>query len=337
MNMRKLEANPIFGIVVIGRNEGARLASCLESMQSQQCPIVYVDSGSSDNSLAIASTLADKVISLDPTTPFSAARARNEGFEWLSTQYSCIEFVQFIDGDCFVCDGWFKQAIAALKADSKRAAVVGHLLERYPEASVYNRLCALEWKSPVGNLTNFGALGGISVIRVDVFKQLNGFKADVIAGEDSELGVRMSLLGYQVTKLDHAMATHDANMTAFGQWWKRTVRAGHAIGQRAYLNGNTAAKDCVRERKSTLVWGVFLPALVLVLLIPTRGLSLLLLSAYLVLAFKIFRYRRNQNEASGDALIYTFFTVLGKIANGIGLLTFYKNHMKKQYQIIEYK
>jgi len=337
MHTSHQEIVPVFGIVVIGRNEGERLRSCLNSILLYQYPLVYVDSGSTDDSLKIASSLGVKSHLLDTSQPFSAARARNEGFDHLLHQYPSIQYVQFIDGDCFVCDGWFEKAIVALDADNQRGAVVGHLLERHPEASVYNRLCALEWKSPVGDMANFGALGGISVMRVDVFKQLGGFRPDVIAGEDSELGVRMCLKGYQVAKIDHNMATHDANMTRFSQWWKRNVRAGHAIGQRAFLNGQSAVKDCAREQKSTLFWGIFLPMFVLILLLPSRGLSLLLLSAYVLLGFKIFRCRREQDESASDALIYTFFTVLGKFANAVGLLKFYKNNLQNQYHIIEYK
>jgi glycosyltransferase involved in cell wall biosynthesis len=330
-------ATPKLGVVVIGRNEGERLRSCLTSILPYGYPLVYVDSGSTDDSMVIASSLGVKSLLLDTSKPFSAARARNEGFEYLTHTYPSVQYIQFIDGDCYVCDGWFEHATATLDANANRGAVVGHLLERHPEASVYNRLCALEWKSPVGDMANFGALGGISVMRVDVFKQLGGFRPDVIAGEDSELGVRMCLKGYQVVKIDHNMATHDANMTRFSQWWKRNVRAGHAIGQRALLNGQSAVKDCVREQKSTLFWGVFLPIFILILLVPSKGLSLLLLSAYVLLGFKIFKYRIKQGESASDGLIYTFFTVVGKFANAVGLLKFYKNNLKNQYHIIEYK
>jgi GT2 family glycosyltransferase len=215
--------------------------------------------------------------------------------------------------------------------------VVGHLEESYPDKSVYNRLCALEWKSPPGDMKNFGALGGISMVRKDVFMTLNGFKENVIAGEDSEFGVRLSLAGFKVTKIDHHMATHDANMTKFSQWWTRAVRAGHAIGQRAGLNGHTVARDCVQERKSTLVWGVFIPILALLLLIPSKGFSLLILFTYVLLAYKVFRFRKNLGESAGDAWIYAKFIVLGKFANGIGLVKYYINSLKKQYAIIEYK
>src|ERR1700712_3268909 len=68
------------GIVVIGRNEGARLRECLGSVRESGCATVYVDSGSVDNSAQLAAPFVERVIELDSTRPFSAARARNEGF-----------------------------------------------------------------------------------------------------------------------------------------------------------------------------------------------------------------------------------------------------------------
>ena len=333
----KNDNNASIGLVVIGRNEGQRLLLSLQSMQSSRCPIVYVDSGSSDNSVEIARPLVSCLHQLDPQTPFSAARARNEGFEQLMALFPTLQFIQFVDGDCVICEGWLAAAAAAMQQDNKRAAIVGHLQELNPELSVYNRMCAMEWRSPAGDLTNFGALGGISMIRADVFKQLGGFKANVIAGEDSEFGVRLSLAGYKVTKIDHLMAIHDANMTTFQQWWKRAVRGGHAIGQRSDLNGNTVAQDCVKERKSTLVWGVFLPILALFLLIFAGPWSLLILFAYVFLAAKVYFYRRKQGENSRDALTYAQYMPFVKMANGLGLLKFYVNKTKHSYEIIEYK
>lgn len=337
MIIKKSNNTASVGIVVIGRNEGKRLLLSLQSMQESNCPLVYVDSGSSDDSINIATPLADIVHRLDPSRPFSAARARNEGFKKLTNLFPTIKFVQFVDGDCILSNEWLDSAVAAMIQDDNRAAVVGHLHESNPHLSVYNRLCELEWKSPPGNLTNFGALGGISMMRVDVFKALNGFKENVIAGEDSELGVRLSLAGYHVTKINHDMAIHDANMTSFGQWWQRSVRAGHAIGQRAAINGDTIVKDCVQERKSTLFWGVFLPILALILLVPTRGFSLIIALAYILLGIKVFLYRRSQGESASDATVYARFIVLSKFANGLGLIKFFVNRLKKRYEIIEYK
>ena len=51
------------GVVAIGRNEGDRLIQCLDSLKQQLpqgVPIIYVDSGSTDNSLAAAKSRRGK-------------------------------------------------------------------------------------------------------------------------------------------------------------------------------------------------------------------------------------------------------------------------------------
>src|SRR3954470_20203184 len=67
--------------VVIGRNEGARLEPSLRSVQQAGLLLVYVDSGSSDASVAVAQKAGVPVVKLDPKRPFSAGRARNEGVD----------------------------------------------------------------------------------------------------------------------------------------------------------------------------------------------------------------------------------------------------------------
>ncbi len=325
------------GIVVIGRNEGERLRNCLESVRKTACPVVYVDSGSTDDSVAIAHSFNAQVVALATDRPFSAARARNEGYARLLEHSPQVRYVQFIDGDCTLLDGWVDAASGALQEDPKRAAVIGHLSERNAEASPYNRLCALEWESPVGDLQNFGGLVGIAMIRSDVLRQLGGYNPEVIAGEDAELGVRMGLAGYKVTKIDCPMATHDANITRFRQWWLRAVRGGHAIGQRAHLHGNSVLRDCMRERCSTLFWGVGLPSLIVVAAVPSQGVSLFALGAYLLLGCRVWKHRRQQNDSPGDALLYTRFLLLAKFANAVGLLRFFVNRISRRYEIIEYK
>ena len=116
----------------------------------------------------------------------------------------------------------------------------------------------------------------------------------VIAGEDSEFGVRVGAAGEKITKIGVPMATHDADIHRFGQWWRRAVRAGHAIGQRFGLNGRGPIRDCARERRSVLLWGVSLPLLIVGLAPFTAGGSVLLAGGYLLLARESSRYRRAQ-------------------------------------------
>jgi len=325
------------GIVVIGRNEGKRLARSLQVVHGVPYPSLYVDSGSSDDSVHIARSLGVEVVELDTNSPFSAARGRNEGFAAITRTHPEIEFVQFLDGDCILEPEWLEHAEQALEQDPGRAAVMGQLQELQPDASPYNRLCALEWKSAPGDLKDFGRFGGNSMIRADVFRELGGYNPSVIAGEDSEFGVRMSLAGYKITKIDYPMAMHDAEMSSFKQWWTRAIRSGHAIAQRAHLNGRSVARDCIKESRSIQFWGIGLPLLILVLIVPSNGWSLTLLLGYLVVAVRVFKYRRNHGDSIADACLYTKYLILGRFANAIGLIKFYANRLMERYEIIEYK
>src|SRR6267143_2891350 len=325
------------GIVVIGRNEGQRLVRCLESVLRVGCPVVYVDSGSSDDSVAAAESFGVETVELVGASPFSAARARNEGFRRLLEEYPGIRFVQFLDGDCTLVPGWIDAGVRALLEESKRYAFFGQVMECNAVASVYNRLCDIEWRCPPGDLANCGGLGGRSMMREEVFRELGGFRPEVIAGEDSELGVRMGLAGYKVTSIACPMVTHDADIRSFRQWWRRSTRAGHAIGQRSDIHGRSALRDCVRERNSTVFWGVGLPLAVLMSSFATYGASLFLLSAYPALGIRIWGHRRNAGEGAGDAVLYAVFVLIAKFANAAGLVKFFLNKLAGRYEIIEYK
>jgi GT2 family glycosyltransferase len=323
--------------VVIGRNEGERLKGSLRSVAEAGLAGVYVDSGSQDGSVANAAGLGFPVLQLDPARPFSAARARNEGLEEAIRRWPRTEYVMFLDGDCLLDPAFPGAAIATFEAEPDCAIVTGHLTERVPDASVYHRLCAIEWRSPAGRIENFAALGGIMAGRIDAIRGVGGFNEQVIAGEDSELGVRLSLAGRSVIKIDRRMAIHDAQMTRFGEWWKRSVRAGHALAQRYALNGRSRLHDCRRELVSALLWGFAVPLLTVGLLLPTRGLSLLLLGGYAVLARRTYVHYARAGASKADAALAARFTVISKFANFIGVLRFCLNWLRGSFRIIEYK
>src|SRR5262245_56357676 len=118
------------GCVVIGRNEAPRLRRCLGAVLRDCGRVLYVDSGSTDASVAIARAAGVPVLELDPATPFSAARARNEGLaRLLQTAGSAPPFVQFVDGDCWLEPGWLHAAAAALRCNPRLAVVSGRSRE----------------------------------------------------------------------------------------------------------------------------------------------------------------------------------------------------------------
>lgn len=167
------------GVVVIGRNEGERLQRCLESIAGSAQSTVYVDSGSTDDSVELAQQKGFSVVELDMTEPFSAARARNAGYAELVQRRPETAFVQFLDGDCELLPNWLAIAQDALEGRQKVAAVAGRLRERAPEASIYNRLGEMEWNF-LGS-GDVGAVGGIFMIRRKAFDNVGGFDPTVRA------------------------------------------------------------------------------------------------------------------------------------------------------------
>ncbi|MGC4031241.1 MAG: glycosyltransferase family A protein [Tepidisphaeraceae bacterium] len=242
-----------FGIVAIGRNEGERLRTCLTAATSiGAARVVYVDSGSTDGSRQLARSLHADVVELDLSIPFTAARSRNEGFAKLIELQPDVEFVQFIDGDCELRPDWCDRAIAELNAKPKAAVVCGRRRERHPDATVYNKLCDIEWNTPVGQAQS---CGGDAMFRVSAFKQAGGYNPDVIAGEEPELCARLREKGWEVWRVDAEMTLHDAAMTQLGQWWKRNYRAGHAYAEGNARHGQAPDRFWEKEVKSNKVWG----------------------------------------------------------------------------------
>lgn len=321
------------GGVVIGRNEGDRLHGCLRSAVHQVPLLVYVDSGSIDGSVAFARSLGVDVVELDTSDPFTAARARNAGFSRLLELAPSVEFVQFVDGDCELIDGWITWGVAELDARPGLAVVVGRVRERDPDASIYNRLCDLEWNRPPGESP---ACGGIALVRGSAFSQVNGFRSDIVAGEEPELCLRLRQRGWKILRIDAEMALHNADMRRFEQWWRRARRAGHAYAEHAWLHWPDG--HAVRPALSILLWAACLPAAVLATAWPTSGLSTVALLIYLLQWYRIRQMETKRGRPASDATLVATFILFGKFAQFQGLSQFvFRRLIGRRPSLIEHK
>ncbi|MGK7963298.1 glycosyltransferase family 2 protein [Crocosphaera sp.] len=328
------------GIVLIGRNEGTRLTECLKSVLDEtkndnHRPIIYVDSGSTDGSLETVKSLGVSGISLDNDRPFTAARGRNTGFKWLMKQHPDLTYVQFMDGDCTLVSGWLEKARELLETHKDLAVVCGRRREKFPDATPYNRLADMEWNTPIGEAN---ACGGDALMRVEALQQVNGFNDSLICGEEPEMCLRLRGQGWKIWRLDEDMTTHDADMTQFSQWWSRMVRSGWAIAEGMAMYGLTPERYMVRQGISNWLWGVILPVTALGLAWWTWGLSLLLLVAYLLLGWRIYKYRCACGDTPAQSRLYAFFCILGKFPQIIGQVKYWLKQWQGQpATLIEYK
>jgi GT2 family glycosyltransferase len=329
------------GLVVIGRNEGERLARCLVSVRAIPNR-VYVDSGSTDGSVSLAQREGVTVVELPVPPHFTAARARNAGLARLLATQPSLEFVQMIDGDCELQPGWIEAARAALLAEPDLAVVFGRLRERYPEHSIYNALCDDEWNSPVGEAVG---CGGIALFRVEALRQVDFYNPTMIAGEEPELSMRLRKRGWRLRCIDAEMALHDAAITRFGQWWTRTRRSGHAYAEMAFLHPDARDPNWPYQVRNILFWGGAMTSLLVIAVILAVTVSpwwwVAVLLAFLIWPVRMAQLAVRQKRRGLSARVARasgILLIVGKLAQFLGLISYYRNRMlKRSSTLIEYK
>lgn len=316
---------PVVDAVVIGRNEGSRLVACLQSLRGRVRRIVYVDSGSQDDSVAAARTAGAEIVELDLTLPFTAARARNAGIARIDADPG--DFVQLVDGDCTVTDGWIETATEWLAAQPGTAVVCGRRREINPQTSVFNRLCDHEWNTPVGPAR---ACGGDALMRLAALHEVAGFRDDLIAGEEPELCVRLRARGWQIMRLDAEMTRHDANILHVRQWWRRARRTGHAYAEGAAIHGGPPERHWVRERNRAVGWAMLAPVAVGLAVLWPPALLLLLVYPAQVLRLTM------RSDVPGPAV--AALTVAGKLPEAWGVAGYHLGRLLgRRSALIEYK
>lgn len=336
-----MNAAPRCAVIAIGRNEGERLVRCFESIGDY--PAVYVDSGSTDNSVTEAQQRGIAVIDLDTAQGFTAARARNAGWRAVAKAYPGLEFIQFVDGDCEFAPGWIETAMAALDAEPGLSTVFGRRRERFPQASLYNALCDDEWNVPVG-LVN--ACGGDALFRLKALEQVGGYSDDLIAGEEPDLCLRLGEHGWKMRRIDAEMTLHDAAIFRAGQWWRRMKRGGHAFAEHVARHGANAFPNWRAELRRILVWTIVLPAFILIAALtawlacswPLALIALLLAAAYPAKIVQLAWRKWREGAPLSFALFHGYWLVVGKFAQLGGVVQYWRNRMaKRRSSLIEYK
>jgi len=328
------DARPVEDVaaVVIGRNEGERLRRCLLSLVGTVRSVIYVDSGSTDGSVELAKDLGAHVIPLDDRRAFTAARARNAGFQYLGSHADKLTAVQFVDGDCEVEPGWVATARAFLDAHAEAAVAFGRRRERFPERSIYNRLCDLEWSIAPGEVA---ACGGDAMIRADALRRVGGYRPDLIAGEEPELCVRLRRQGWKILCIDHPMTLHDAAITRFSQWWRRSMRAGYSFALGAHIHGGPPERHKVAETRRAWIWGIGIPLAIVAGTVAFGPWALLLALVYPAQMLRLYIKRQGTTPMP---LASSFFHVLGRFPEAIGQFRFLRDRvLGRGGALIEYK
>jgi GT2 family glycosyltransferase len=327
------------GAVVIGRNEGERLRACLASLRDVPAR-VYVDSGSTDDSCELARFAGFAVVDLDMTIPFSAARARNAGIEWLTERHSGLAFIQTVDGDCEVREGWIDKARSDLDTDPRRAVAFGRRRERDPHRNAYHLASDDEWSVPLGEV---GSCGGDALLRVAALREVGGYNPTLIAGEEPDMCLRLRAKGWRIWSNGQEMTWHDIDLHRMSQWWQRAMRAGFAFAELVDLHGERADPSWRRLVRSAIGWtainSAILPAIVIAALFPHPAVVVLAGLPLALSLIQILRMARSKRHFGWrGALQWAGLMMIAKAAQVRGWLQYRSQALThRRATLIEYK
>jgi glycosyltransferase involved in cell wall biosynthesis len=304
--------------VVIGRNEGPRLARALQSVLGECDPIVYVDSASTDGSQDAARALGVDVLALDMSIPFTFGRARNRGAERVLELAPRSRFIQFVDADSEIVASWLVTGATLLAGTASAAAAHGRVRERYARDGVFDRLFALEFDPRTEDENVFG---GMVMLRVSALQQVGWYYEHLQTFEDHDLSARLRGDGWAIVRLDADMVIHEGGMTRWAEWWTRERRAGLGRAQLLARHGWGSGREWRRPVVSICFWGALLPLATIAVLFTSGVWLLAALLAYAALLYRIFRRMRRRGMAMADAALYAAGRVIGKFPQFHGVLS----------------
>jgi GT2 family glycosyltransferase len=312
------------GGVVIGKNEGERLLRGLAICARTFAFTVYVDSNSTDGSREGAKALGAAVLHLT-APPFTPSRGRQEGLEELVRLRPDLEFVHFIDGDCILQDGWLEAAVRYLDEHADVAAVFGRRREEKVAESFYSRLMDVDWEHPPGVVSNFG---GDALVRTKVIVDAGGWSATTINAEDIDVSFRIREKGHTIVRLGHEMTSHDARMTRFSEYYRRSLRAGYGYLEVGLRYKHGPGKLLLKRARSSFLYFGFLPLLMVGLAFVWWPLALLPLLLYARVMLQMTLWARRRGAKLGTAVAYAGLNLICKAASMWGGIRFLVDRMQ---------
>jgi cellulose synthase/poly-beta-1,6-N-acetylglucosamine synthase-like glycosyltransferase len=300
---------------------------------SFETEVIYVDSGSIDGSVELAQSMGARTITLQPERP-SAALGRNAGW-----RVATGSVVLFLDGDTILHPRFVTDSLAEF-SKSEIAVVWGHRRELYPERSIYIRTLDLDWIYAAGPTPY---CGGDALFLRDVLAKVNGFDETLIAGEEPELCRRIAALGFTIMHVDRPMTGHDLAIYRWGQYWKRSTRAGHAFAEVSERFRSTKqsfwTEESKRNRNRALVLvGLSLIGLLGSILLRSLWPWLTVCAFFFVLAARSAWKARWKSKDIVALALYGIHSHLQQVPIYVGQLQYKLNRRRgKRALLVEYK
>jgi len=200
-------------VVIPTKNAGSLFETVLDAVyeQSGEFEVLIVDSGSTDETLEIASRYPAKILEIDPES-FGHGRTRN-----LAASRTESEYIVFLTQDAIPTDGWLEALLRPLRSDPEIAGTYSRqvprdnatpmkeyfLREFYPPESERRSIASDE--CPTRDDAFFSNVS--SAIRRTVWREIP-FPEDGIMSEDQRWAKKVLLAGYSIRYTAESVVEH---------------------------------------------------------------------------------------------------------------------------------
>jgi rhamnosyltransferase len=243
----------MISVIIPVKNGGADLIRCLDAIRAQrvdcEIEIVVIDSGSSDDSVAIARARGAVVHEIPPAA-FSHGASRN-----LGARSAAGEFLVFISQDAYpVADDWLERLLAPMRSGAQVGGVYGRQLAHAgaspPEIYFLNFLYGPEPRRQRVQRADQLSMETTLFSNVNaampkpIFERFP-FVEDIVMSEDQEWSRRVLLAGFEIDYEPAAAVRHSHNYTLTAAF-RRFFDSG-ASASRAYLAGGRESSNVLRR------------------------------------------------------------------------------------------
>lgn len=279
-------------VIIKTLNEEEHIAKAIESAIAAtafcQAEIIIADSGSTDNTIKIASSYPVKIVQLSDPKRASCGIGAQLGY-----QYAQYEFVCLMDGDMHLDADFVQAGVSFLQEQKQMAGVTGHIIEMQLENLEYQRRVARN--APEKNIGAIDRMNGGGLFRRSAIEDL-GYLTDqnLHAYEEYELGYRLRMKGWLLWRLDQPFSKHYGHMrNAYSlvlQRWHTGYLRGSGEVMRAHSGWQNWAK-IVKELPEIRLWcAIYLWWLVVFLTFLYQGFHFLpfgiLIAPFLIMIWK---------------------------------------------------
>lgn len=191
-------------IVIIGRNEEKTVGKCLTAAigaaeQIGGAEIIFVDSASTDNTVAVVQSYGIRVLSLKPDWVLTPSAGR-----FIGSHYSTGDFILFVDADTLVYRDFLPKAIEHFRRNPTIGGINGRLDDTDEQGEIFENV-----EERYDEITEVKWLRGpCCFYRREALRCAGSFNPHLAVEEEAELGLRLIKHGWKLRLIPVPMACH---------------------------------------------------------------------------------------------------------------------------------